>query len=95
MAAYNKKTIEDVEVSGKTVLVRCDFNVPMKDGVITDENRINGALPTIKYLVDNGVLLLECGIGQAEHIAKILSGCKSVEIIKDYENIDRIVKAVF
>lgn len=49
-----KLTIRDVDVKGKKCLVRCDFNVPMVDGVITDENRINGALPTIKYLVENG-----------------------------------------
>ena len=45
MAAYNKKTIEDVEVSGKTVLVRCDFNVPMKDGVITSDASLHQPLP--------------------------------------------------
>lgn len=57
---FNKKTIEDIEVKGKKVLVRCDFNVPLKDGVITDENRLNGALPTIKYLVANGAKVILC-----------------------------------
>ena len=56
----NKKTIKDVEVKGKRCLVRVDLNVPMKDGVITDENRINGALPTIKYLMDNGAKVILC-----------------------------------
>ncbi len=56
----NKKTIKDVDVKGKKCLVRCDFNVPMKDGVITDENRINGALPTIKYLMENGAKVILC-----------------------------------
>ena len=56
----NKKTVKDVEVKGKKVLVRCDFNVPMKDGVITDENRIIGALPTIKYLMEQGAKVVLC-----------------------------------
>ena len=60
MATYNKKTIEDVEIAGKTVLVRCDFNVPMKDGVITSDKRIVGALPTIKYLLDGGAKVILC-----------------------------------
>ena len=60
MAAYNKKTIEDVAVAGKTVLVRCDFNVPMKDGVITSDKRIVEAIPTIKYLLDNGAKVILC-----------------------------------
>ncbi len=57
---YNKKTIEDIEVKGKKVLVRCDFNVPVKDGVITSDKRIVEALPTIKYLVANGAKVILC-----------------------------------
>ena len=60
MATYNKKNIEDVVVTGKTVLVRCDFNVPMKDGVITSDKRIVSALPTIKYLLENGAKVILC-----------------------------------
>ncbi len=57
----NKKTVRDVEVKGKKVLVRCDFNVPLdENGNITDENRIMGALPTIKYLMEKGAKLILC-----------------------------------
>lgn len=56
----NKKSIRDVDVKGKKCLVRVDFNVPMKDGVITDENRIQGALPTIKYLMEHGAKVILC-----------------------------------
>ncbi len=55
-----KKTIRDIDVKGKKCLVRVDFNVPMVDGVITDENRINGALPTIKYLVEHDAKVILC-----------------------------------
>lgn len=65
--SFNKKTIEDIEVKGKRVLVRCDFNVPLKDGVITDVNRLTGALPTIKYLVENGAKVVLCShLGKAK-----------------------------
>ena len=56
----NKKSIKDVNVKGKKCLVRVDFNVPMKDGVITDEKRIIGALPTIKYLVEKNCKVVLC-----------------------------------
>ena len=58
MITYNKVTIEDLEAAGKRVLVRCDFNVPMKEGKITNDNRIVAALPTIKYLMDKGARLI-------------------------------------
>ena len=60
MEALNKMTVEDLEVSGKRVLVRCDFNVPLKDGVITSDKRIVASLPTIKYLIDNNAKVILC-----------------------------------
>lgn len=60
MNALNKKTVDDLKVSGKKVLVRCDFNVPLKNGVITDENRIVAALPTIKKLLDDNAKVILC-----------------------------------
>ena len=60
MAAITKKTVEDIEVAGKKVLVRCDFNVPLKDGVITSDKRIVASLPTIKYLIDNKAKVILC-----------------------------------
>lgn len=64
---FNKKSVEDIDVKGRRVLVRCDFNVPMKDGVITDESRLNGAIPTIKYLMQHGAKVILCShLGKAK-----------------------------
>ncbi|WP_304340958.1 phosphoglycerate kinase [Clostridioides mangenotii] len=71
MSMLNKKNIEDIEVSGKKVLVRCDFNVPLKDGQITDDNRLRGAMPTIENLVSRDAKVILCShLGKPKGEAK-------------------------
>ena len=60
MSALNKMTVEDLDVKGKRVLVRCDFNVKMENGVITSDKRIVASLPTIQYLIKNGAKVILC-----------------------------------
>ena len=69
MAGLNKVSVDDISVKGKKVLVRCDFNVPLKDGVITNDNRITAALPTIKKLVSDGGKVVLCS-----HLGKPKNG---------------------
>ena len=67
--SLNKKSVDDINVKGRRVLVRCDFNVPLKEGKITDETRINAALPTIKKLINDGGKVILCS-----HLGKVKNG---------------------
>ncbi|MCL2227440.1 MAG: phosphoglycerate kinase [Oscillospiraceae bacterium] len=107
-AAYNKKSVRDVDVSGKKVLLRCDFNVPLdkSSGSITDEGRIVAALPTIKYLLEQSAAVIACShLGRPKGefvlefslapIADCLSKhlCKPVKMAKDVVGVDAVALA--
>ena len=89
MDALNKKTIEDIDVNGKRVLARCDFNVPLKDGEITNDKRIVAALPTIKYLMEHGAKVILCShLGKPKGADKAFSLAPVAKRLSEYLGVE-------
>ena len=90
---YNKKSVEDIDVAGKRVLCRCDFNVPTKDGKITSDKRIVAALPTIQYLVKHNARVILCS-----HMGKPKGEVKpelSLQVVADHCRLRRVPSCFF
>lgn len=80
-ARFNKKTIENIDVKGKKVLLRCDLNVPIKDGKITDLNRVNASVKTVKYLAMHGAKVIVCShLGKGEKEKSLQPVCKALSV---------------
>ncbi len=103
---YNKKSVSDIEISGKKVLLRCDFNIPMANGIITDDERIRLSIPTIKYLLEHDCAVIVCShLGRpkgeikpelslkpaAERLSKLLG--QDVIMSRDVIGPDAVIKA--
>ena len=105
----NKKTVRDIDLKGKRVLMRVDFNVPMEDGKVTDDKRIRAAIPTIKYVLDQGAsLLLMSHLGRPKDgfdpefslsaAAKVLAGILGIPVQMASDcvgpDVEKLVKAL-